>query len=295
MEEFSLSPRVSRFLLPFSGQRMFFFFSFLLDLQVFNKHYIHTQGLCFFSCFLMDLDFIERQHRCASTKEEGEVISICSNHRNKILEECSLSLIGHFHTTKPINLRATKNLLRLVWKLGQDLRMTNVGNGLIQFKFSMESQVQWVLQNGSWSFDNHLLLLRRQDKGMTAFSVKFLSIPIWVQVWGLPFDLFNEEEGKDIWDEIGKVVVVNCKAMTSDQACLLRIRVGLLLDKPLRRGAPILSLEGDKVQVAFQYERLLGLCFQCGRLGHEAKDCSNPMAKGCTQKPYGEWMRIGFM
>nr|POE54005.1 hypothetical protein CFP56_35182 [Quercus suber] len=33
---------------------------------------------------------------------------------------------------------------------------------------------------------------------MTATSVRFTSIPMWVQVWGLPFDLLPEEVRRDI-------------------------------------------------------------------------------------------------
>ena len=155
--------------------------------------------------------------------EEGEVIEVRSKHRKQILEECSLSLLGMFLTTKPINLRATKNLLRLVWKMGSDLKMTDVGDGFIQFKFAIESQLVWVLNNGPWSFDNHLLLLRRREKGMTAFSVNFQYLPICVQVWGLPFDLFNEEAGRDIGRAISRVIEVDCKAIALDQVRFLRI------------------------------------------------------------------------
>ena len=155
--------------------------------------------------------------------EEGEVIEVRSKHRKQILEECSLSLLGMFLTTKPINLRATKNLLRLVWKMGSDLKMTDVGNGLIQFKFAIESQLVWVLNNGPWSFDNHLLLLCRWEKWMTAFSVNFQYVPIWVQVWGLLFDLFNDETGRDIGRAISRVIEVDCKAIASDQVRFLRI------------------------------------------------------------------------
>ena len=73
------------------------------------------------------------------TEEEGEVIKVRLENRAKILEECSLSLMGRFHMTKPINLWAAKNLLRSVWKLGHDLKIMDVGEGLMQFKFSMES------------------------------------------------------------------------------------------------------------------------------------------------------------
>ena len=68
-----------------------------------------------------------------------------------------------------------------------------------------------------------------------AFSVKFLTIPIWVQVWGLPSDLINEEAMRDIRQGIGGVIEVDCKAIALDQARFLRVRVDML-DKPIRRG-----------------------------------------------------------
>ena len=89
----------------------------------------------------MVVDFIERLRSIHLTEEEGEVIKVWSDNRAKILEECSLSLMGCFHTTEPINLWDAKNLLRSVWKLGHDLKITDVGEGLMQFKFSMESQL----------------------------------------------------------------------------------------------------------------------------------------------------------
>ena len=72
---------------------------------------------------------------------------------------------------------------------------------------------------------------------MTAFSVDFSHIRIWVQVWGLPFELINEEVGRDIGSRIGRVVIVDCKAISSDQACFLRVQVEMPLDKLIRRRA----------------------------------------------------------
>ena len=72
---------------------------------------------------------------------------------------------------------------------------------------------------------------------MMAFSIKFLTIPIWVQVWGLPFDLINEEEARrDIGQGIGRVIEVDCKAIASNQARFLQVRVDMPLDKPIHRG-----------------------------------------------------------
>lgn len=96
----------------------------------------------------------------------------------KILEECSLILLGRFLTTRRYNLRAAKAMLRNAWKLGNDVRIIDVGEGVLQFKFKLESQLQWVQKNGSSSFENHLLVLRRWERGMTVRSITFSVLPI---------------------------------------------------------------------------------------------------------------------
>ena len=163
----------------------------------------------------MDLDFIERSQRINLLRRE--------RYTGKILEEYSLNLIGKFLTTCLLNSKATKNLLRSVWKLGSDLKIVEVGDGLLQFKFSLESQLRWVWDSGLWSFDNNILALQRWEKGLIARTVSFRSLPMWVQVWGLPFDLINEEAGLDIGRGIWSVVEVDCRALAADQACFLPI------------------------------------------------------------------------
>ena len=54
------------------------------------------------------------------------------------------------------------------------------------------------------------------------------------------------------------------RARQSKQAKFMRIRVDIQLDKPLRRGGRMASVEGEKCWVSFRYERLLTFCFQCG-------------------------------
>ena len=81
---------------------------------------------------------------------------------------------------------------------------------------------------------------------MTAQSVTFTDLSIWVQIWGLPFDLINAKVSLEIGNSLGQVVEVDCKALTMDQTCFLRVRVVTLLDKPICRGDPIVNPEGDK-------------------------------------------------
>ena len=88
----------------------------------------------------MDGEFIEQlQQINLMEEEEEEVCQVRITRRKEILEECSLSLLGRFLTTQPYNQRVAKSMLRAVWKMGSDLRIMDIGDGLFQFKFTLES------------------------------------------------------------------------------------------------------------------------------------------------------------
>ena len=92
------------------------------------------------------------------------------------------------------------------------------------------------------------------------------------------------------WESLGSGLQGNCYY----QARFLQIRVELPLDKPIRRGAPVLSPKGVRVQIAFQYECLVGLCFSYGKLGLEARDCLNQVLATTSERIYREWLKTGF-
>lgn len=110
---------------------------------------------------------------------------------------------------------------------------------------------------------------------------------------GLPFVLINVKAGMEIGNNLGQVVEVDCKALTTDQARFLRVHVVTLLDKPIRKGGPIVNPEGDMTWIAFQYERLCGLFFKCGKISHEAEECNIQVTKG-EELPNGDWLKAGF-
>ncbi|XP_075645234.1 uncharacterized protein At4g02000-like [Castanea sativa] len=140
--------------------------------------------------------------------------------------------------------------------MGLDLRFVEVGNNILQLKFGSLCQLEWVEKSGPWNFDNNLLLLCRWRKGLTAANICFTHAPFWIQVWGLPFEYMSEEAGKDIGSRLGKVIEVDKRSLQAKQAKSLRIRVEIPIDKPLCRGANITNVEGERVWINFNYERL---------------------------------------
>ena len=100
----------------------------------------------------------------------------------------------------------------------------------------------------------------------------------------------SKEVGKKLDNSIGRFIEMDRQARQSEQAKFIRIRVDLLLDKPLRRGGRVASVEGEKCWVSFRYERLPIFCFQCGKLGHNEKHCLDPPDQQ-NPRQYGDWLR----
>ena len=172
--------------------------------------------------------------------------------------------------------------------MGLDLRIVDVGKNIFQFKFSSNYQMEWVERNGPWNFDNNLLLLCRWRKGLSVMNISFTHSPLWIQVWGLPFESMIEEVGKDLGSKLGKYIESDKRPWLSEQAKFMQIRVDIPIDKPLQRGGNIVNLEGEKYWVTFKYERLPNFCFLCGVLGHDEKHCSGFQGKSEDHRQYGD-------
>ena len=56
-----------------------------------------------FPIHMMDSDFIDKLQSITLTEEDGEVIKVGVTQRERMLEECSLSLLGRFLTTRAFN------------------------------------------------------------------------------------------------------------------------------------------------------------------------------------------------
>ena len=146
----------------------------------------------------MEQELIEVLKNMQLMEEEEFQILISKEDEAQVIEECSLSLMRKLLTDRKQNLCALRNTLRIVWKIGQDLKIVEVGNDIFQFKFASKFQLRWVETNGLWNFENNLLLLKRWERGMMANNITFTHSPFLVQIWGLPFDIMIEKMRKEI-------------------------------------------------------------------------------------------------
>ena len=100
---------------------------------------------------------------------------------------------------------------------------------------------------------------------------------------------------KEIVSLAGEVVEEVTDKGQQDKYNFLRIRVILDLTKPLCRGRRITTAKGGDGWVSFRYERLPIMCYGCGMLTHNDRDCTSGSRARGTQsegdKQFGSWLR----
>ena len=90
-------------------------------------------------------------------------------------------------------------------------------------------------------------------------------------------------------------VINHPKMPIEDGGGFMRVWVLVDVSQPLCRGRVICLEDGKELWVSFKYERLPNLCYWCGRITHNDRDCKLWLdSEGTledTDKRYGPWIR----
>ncbi|XP_075663260.1 uncharacterized protein LOC142632812 [Castanea sativa] len=161
-------------------------------------------------------DVIQSMVSLKLTSKEEEDIHVSDEGRMDEIEGCALSLIGKFLTCKPFNRKAAKNTLWRAWGLDKGLQISEVGINLFQFKFQAEYDLEQILRGGPWTFDNQLLMLTRWRSGISANNVVLEHASLWVQIWGVSFDMMSPNVVTKVGNKMGVVEDVERRRRTDE-------------------------------------------------------------------------------
>uniref|UniRef100_A0A7N2MYR1 Zinc knuckle CX2CX4HX4C domain-containing protein n=1 Tax=Quercus lobata TaxID=97700 RepID=A0A7N2MYR1_QUELO len=129
-----------------------------------------------------------------------------------------------------------------------------------------------VMEAEPWSFDKRLMVLQRYGREMDVGDMEFRNVTFWVQVHDLPIRFQTKKIAEQLCEAIGEVNKEIAEA-ESEGDNFMRVRVTIDITQPLSRGRVVLLDSGKELWVHFKYERLPSLCFWCGCLVHEDRDC----------------------
>ncbi|KAH9679913.1 CCHC-type domain-containing protein [Citrus sinensis] len=202
-------------------------------------------------------------------------------------------LVGRFLTDKVINFVAMKNTMASLWRPGKGVCIKDLSPTLFLFQFFHEIDINRVLETGPWTFDQHILLVKRLEEDEQPQNIPLFTTSFWIQIYNLPIGFMSEKILKDIGNYIGVFLASDENNLMGVWRNYMRIRVSMDVRKPLKRRMKLKKAGGDWIWVDFKYERLNIFCFTCGLLGHTAQQCPKlyESPKSEIVPVYGHWLK----
>lgn len=185
-------------------------------------------------------------------------------------------------------------MIRKGWGDPKGLSIVDIATNTFIFNFPDAETPCRILVNAPWNILGQVLILKQWCPQVAIQEVEYSYTPYWIQIHGMPLELFSKENAGRAGSRIGKVLEVEDPFQgTSIIRSFLRVRVLLNIKNPLIAGFWIPRHQLPKVWIQVKYEKLMDFCYNCGRLGHEQKGCKHKKAINTLipNKPiFGPWM-----
>lgn len=204
--------------------------------------------------------------------EELTEIMVPAKPNNKGL--ATRSLVGKICSDKELNRNVVKEILNKTWGMFLGFHMTDLGRNMFLFSFSHELHSKEVMAKAPWYVMNQFLSLQFWLPEVPTYELDFLYNSFWVQVQNLPLENLIWQNAATLLKKMGDVLeieepVVERRVIKS----FIKARVRLDISKSFPVGCWVPRVDLPKFWVIYRYERLQGICYNCGVLGHEQKQC----------------------
>ncbi|CAH9106030.1 unnamed protein product [Cuscuta epithymum] len=206
----------------------------------------------------------------------------------------SFLAVGRILTDKQVKFPYFRDTMADVWRPGRGVHIRDLGERRYLFQFFHEVDINRIMADTPWSFDNNLLILSRLEATDNPMKISLSHENFWVQAYNLPMSFFTEKMAKLIGDYVGQFVHADENNFKGGRKLFMRIRVRMDVQAPLKKRMRVRN--GTDVHwVDLKYERLPHFCFICGKLGHVDRFCPKWLDgfKADQEKPFGVWLRAG--
>uniref|UniRef100_A0A803PAN7 CCHC-type domain-containing protein n=1 Tax=Cannabis sativa TaxID=3483 RepID=A0A803PAN7_CANSA len=255
-----------------------------------------TLKTCYQSLPPMD-DLLAHTSKLTVTDEEGWEINEAGT--EDIGKSC---LIGRLCTMKTFNRSLLKNILCRLWNLGEnewDLKVKKTSTKAIfmVLSFLENTTLERILGKSPWVLNAGFLILERMKGIPSDWETELTNFSISGRVYNLPVRAITKSNmarlvgmAGDIIDiqepDVNRITINGFFKFKVRSSIQSKIFPGYLFPHGKRR-----------IWLQFQYDRLPYMCFNCGLIGHEMKQCSMNRATvtkedGKLYPAFGSWLRV---
>ncbi|CAA0818673.1 Unknown protein, partial [Striga hermonthica] len=243
-------------------------------------------------------DDLESKLRNFSLSEaENSIVDLAQEDIKLSKEECIRSLFGKIIGDRKASLFGLKRTMTQIWKIQHSVEIRELRTNFFQFIFESREDLKKVASGTNWIYDNQYLILQEWQDNISSTHTSFDILHLWVHVYNVPFHWQSAEVGLKIGRLFKGVKNVTLSTAGDNGAGrVIRILAAINIKEPLLRCANV-RLGNKTIKVSFKYEKLVNLCYYCGKLGHLDRDCTKrieDIAQNSLQEgQFGEWLKAG--
>lgn len=183
-----------------------------------------------------------------------------------------------------------------LWKPKGGLQLIDLGHEFCIAKFELEEDMIQILESGPWFMGSQYIAMTKWRPDFHPATARILSMAVWIRFANLPMEFYDSDVLWQLARRVGKPVRIDAITLAQTRGRFARICVEINMDKAL-----VHTINCGSFFQKVQYESLPLLCFQCGKLGHDRKECSlKELSTSSTPQldehdkdgNYGTWMLV---
>lgn len=203
------------------------------------------------------------------------------------MEREGRSISGRLLNPECQNMGRMLRTMPKIWKVYDWVRGITLTKERFQFIFDLERDIQMVLKQGFWTFDDWGMAMERWVENPPLNYLQ--TAAIWVRLHNLPVNYLTLKTIDAVADGIGHVKVIEFDPEKPLLHDYIRVQVVLDLNLPIRDKKSVTLPKGRVEYVDVEYERIRKKCYHCLRLSHEKQRC--PLLQGARNKGKGVVVR----
>ena len=176
-------------------------------------------------------------------------------------------------TTKVFSAASLKQTMRFAWAPAQEVFFRDAEDNRFVVQASCLGDWRRIIEQGSWIFRDHGVLIEKFDGSCRASAVEMNRIHAWVQIHDVPEMYRKKPLIQGVAGNIGEVIYVDMNGAGTEAGDYVRVRLWLDVRRPLTRFVSFKPEGAAHVIMRVKYEKVPRYCGVCGLLGHEQEEC----------------------